>query len=288
MEIVPVFVIAGMGVAGVLMAMNILVSAAPVLTSRQPPSPSPTFTFPATPSIGPIVTPTLEVTPVVTASLPGRRPTLIHTKTTATDPDGVWYYYIGYPAFAAGTTPWADSMNAQMSDSISSFVVRWQSGIASVRQVPGKRNNLVGDFVTDLMTPSLASFTLTWRDDTIPGRPATIVTTITFDLATGGPIAFDDLFIDAGSALDTVSLEAKAMLRAQLGAAYDPEVTDPAVTAVRANFPNWALTTAGLKITFDEEQVAAYSAGTPAIVIPWSVLRPFMVTSGPIAALAAP
>jgi len=286
MEIVPAFAILGVGVLGVILAMNILVTVAPILTSSSS-SPKPTFTFPITPSFAPVITSTPSPTPVATASLPDHKPTLVHTQVTDKDPGGVWYYYISYPAFVSGSTPFADSIDAQIADSVSLMVQQWQSGPASVSQAPGKRNNLTGDFEIDLMTPTLSSFTMNWLDDTIASRPARVLNTVNYDMGTGAPLAFDDLFADPSSALDTVSLESRKLLQDQLGAAYDPTLTDPGVAATRTNFTHWALTAEGLKVTFDQEQVAAYSMGTPSVVIPWSVLKPFMVTTGPIAALAA-
>jgi Protein of unknown function (DUF3298). len=49
-----------------------------------------------------------------------------------------------------------------------------------------------------------------------------------------------------------------------------------------ANFEKaWAFTSAGLKVTFQELQVASAVSGTPSVVIPWASLKSVINPSGP-------
>lgn len=44
----------------------------------------------------------------------------------------------------------------------------------------------------------------------------------------------------------------------------------------------WAFQKDGLRIQFDPYEVAAYAFGSPKVLIPWNVLRPYLVTDPPI------
>jgi hypothetical protein len=286
-ETVPVFIIVGMGIAGVLLAMNVLVTAVPVVIDQSTPTPVATLSFPPLPSIGPSQNPTpATYTPAPTASLPSTRPTIVHSAVSDKDANGVWLVYVTYPAFVAGSTPWADAMNAEVLGDMQARAAQFEAGPAANRQAAGKVNTFTNDFTTDLLTPSLASFTLTFVDDTTPGHPNTTVQTITYDLGTGQQISFDDLFVDSQTALAVLSLQAPPLLQAELGAAYDPTVVGDGTAATLANYRNWALTAYGLKVTFGQAQVAAPDKGLPSVVVPWSALKPVMVPTGPVAVLA--
>jgi len=220
------------------------------------------------------------------ASLPDSRPTIINSAISESDPNGAWTVYRGYPSFLAGTTPWADAIDADIGSEIRTRVTQWEQGPASNRQASGKKNVLSGAFKTELLTPSLASFTLTWEDDASASLPATDVETLNYDLSTGQRIAFDDLFSDADVALIAISNAAESQLIDQLGDNYDQVVVAEGISPSRTNFIHWAITAAGIKITFAEHQVAKSLSSLPAIVVPWASLRSAMVQTGPVAILA--
>jgi hypothetical protein len=285
LDTVPLFAVAGVGVAAVFIAMNVLVTWAPISVASPSLSPSPGFTFPATPSILPVVTGTPFLTPAPSASVPATKPTIIKSAVSAADPQGAWKVYLAYPTFRAGTTPWADQMNADVGDEMQTRATQWESGPAANPR-PGKLNTLYGSFVTDLLTPDLASFTVTWTDDSNPGTVQLGVETISYDLSSGQRLAFDDLFPDATSALATISLQTRSLLQDQLGAAYNPAIAEVGTSPTTSNFTNWALTIAGVKFVFPQYQVTDRADLQPAVVVPWEILKPVMVQSGPLASLA--
>src|SRR5664280_3859112 len=257
-ETVPVFVIIGMGIAGVFVAMNVLVTAVPVVIDLSTPTPSPAPSFPVLPSAPPTEIPTrVTYTPAPTASLPSVRPTMVHSAVSDKDANGVWVVYLSYPAFVAGSTPWAEAMNSEILSDLQARAAQFEAGPASNRQTGGKVNTLTSTFTTDLLTPFLASFTLTFVDDTTPGHPGTTVQTLNYDLGTGQQINFEDIFTDSQTALAVLSLQAPPLLQTELGAAYDPTVVADGTAATLANYRNWALTPEGLKATFLPAQVAA-------------------------------
>jgi hypothetical protein len=284
-DTLPFFAVAGVGIAGVFIAMNVLVTWAPISEASPSPSPSPGPTFPVTPSILPEVTNTPFLTPPPSASVPPARPVIIKSAVSASDPLGAWKVYLAYPTFRPGTTPWAEQMNADVNDEMQTRVLQWENGPAANPR-PGKLNTLYGSFVTDLLTPELASFTITWADDSNPGAVQLGVETLSYDLSTGQRLAFDDLFPDATTALATISLKTRSLLADQLGAAYDPSIAEVGTSPTTTNFTNWALSTVGVIFVFPQYQVTDRADLQPTVVVPWETLRPVIVQSGPLATLA--
>jgi hypothetical protein len=285
-DVVPVFGVAGLGIAVAFVVMNILVTWAPIAVDSPSPSVSALPSFVPSPSVAPSDTPTPVLTPPPTASLPPTRPTLIRSAISAADPNGVWTVYLVYPTFLSGTTPWADAINAQMTDEMQGRAAQWEVGPAAGRRPGVRKNTLSGSFTTELLTPALASFTITWADDSSAQPPGLSVETVTYDLASGQRLAFGDLFPDATVALNVLSLSSRALLQDQLGAGYDPAVAVDGTAPSAANFGNWAVTPTGVKFTFAQYQVTRRPDLQPAVLVPWNTLRPVMTQTGPLAAVA--
>jgi hypothetical protein len=285
-EAVPVFAVAGIGIAGVVLAMNILVAS---YESAASPSPSPTSlpTPTAVPTPFEAVTPVPISTAAPSMSLsPSGRPIIVNSAVSASDPGHVWTVYLGYPAFLAGSTPWASEIDADIFQEVQTRAAQWEAGPASIRQVPDKVNTLSGTYQTEMLTTSLASFTLTWTDESSGGEPAIGLETLNYDLSTGQRIGFDDLFTDPDTALVLISNKALPLLEAQLGADYDQSIAEGGTGPTAANYIHWALTVDGLKFTFVQNQVAPASVTLPSVVIPWAALRPVLSPTGPAAPLA--
>jgi hypothetical protein len=286
-DIVPIFAVIGVGIAGVFVAMNVLVSAVPIVTASSPsPSGSVGPSFAATPSA--LLLPTLVPRPSAApaAPLPSGGPTIINSPVSATDPAGAWSVYMLYPAFEEGTTPWAVSISADILGEVETRALQWEAGPAAYKRASGKVNTLFGSFKTELLSPALASFTLTWTDDSSNGEPALGVQTLSYDLATGQRIQFNPLFIDPKAALAAISADALPMLQVELGADYDATLAVEGASPLPANYTHWALTPDGMEIIFSEFQVAPGKDKLPTVVISWATLKPLMINSGPVATLA--
>ena len=283
----PVFLVLAVAIVGVFVAMNVLVTAAPVVIVAGSPGSSASSgpSLPGTPSLLPSSTAVVTASAAPTASLPPSKPTLIRSIVSAKDPGGVWVAYLEYPSFAPGSTPWAQQMNDDLGTEMQTRAMQWEQGPASIRQVFGKTNVLSGTFHTELLTAQLASFTLTWTDDSSASQPAIGVETVNYDMGTGQRIPIDSLFTDTQLALSTISVSARSMLADQLGPAYDAAIVNDGTTAARSSFVNWAVTSDGLKVTFAVHQVAR-DDGLHEVVVPWATLRQAMATTGPVAQLA--
>jgi hypothetical protein len=288
LEFLPVVGVLGLCVVVVFIAMNVMVSAAPLAIDFSSASPTASLesALPGSPSIKPLPPTPEAISPPPSASLPAYRPTIVNSVVRASDPNHVWTVYLGYPAFLAGTTPWADLMNADVRTEMETRAEQWEQGPAGNVQVPGKANVLSGSFKTELLTAALASFTLTWVDDSSALPPTTALETISYDLSTGQRILIDQVFTDTDAALAVMSQAARAQLKAQQGVSYDDALVQSGTIASRANFSHWAISPAGIKITFDQRQVSDNPTDMPAVVVPWADLWGVMVRTGPIATLA--
>ena len=285
-DVVPVFGVAGIGFAVVFAVMNILVTWAPIVVASPSPSATAAPSVVATPSVAPLVTDPPFVSPAPTASLPATRPVLIRSAVAVQDPQSHWIVYLEYPTFQAGTTPWADAINAEMRDEIETRAAQWEVGPAADRAQGAKINTLYGSFTTELMSPALASFTLTWKDDTSTRPPGLGLETVTYDLGTGQRLTFGDVFPDSTSALGAISVKARSLLKDQLGSGFDPAIAVDGTSPTPGNYANWAVTRDGIRFTFTQFQVTARADLQPNVVVPWDTLRPVMVKTGPVAAVA--
>jgi hypothetical protein len=221
-----------------------------------------------------------------TEPLPSTPPVVRTDRRQERDPDGVWSVDFSYPQFQPDTTPLGYIVNQDIASEIDTRIVAFEGGPAAVRQAPGKRNQLTGSYGIDMLSPDLASFTLRWVDDTEVDYPATSVETLTYALDTGQRLDFGDIFADQPGAFALLSEQSRIKLRQLLGTAYDPTVAEVGTSPIGTNFTNWALTEAGLKITFPEFQVGDATVGTPFVVISWSDLKLVMRPDGPVSRLA--
>ncbi len=274
-----------------LVALVAVTTAMTILGDTQPnPTPAPSAGSSATPSrSSPVPAPTSPpptYTPVATVRLPSTPPVVLTIYKGDHDPNRLWFVVWRYPQLRADSTPLASVVNQDISDEVTTVIETFEEGPAAQRQAPGKTNNLTGSYVVDMVAPDLASFTLKWIDDTAPGHPVIHLETLTYALNSGQRIDFSQLFFDMDAAVAIISQQAQIQLSRSLGKHYDPAAVAFGAAAVIGNFPNWSLTTAGLKVTFDEYQVGTAAAGLPSVVIPWSLLKGVMQPNGPAARLA--
>jgi hypothetical protein len=279
-----VVAVALVGLVGVSVAMVTLGSTIPEWTPTPVPSYSDTPT--PEPSATPYLEPTEITTPLPTVTLPATAPVILTIYENAHDASRTWYIVWRYPRLRPGTTPLASLINQDILSEIQTRMDAFKSGPAAVEQRPGKVNTLTGSFSVNLNSPDLLSLTLRWTDDTNPVLETVSVQTLNYALNSGQRLSLGGLFTDQQAALTAISTEARVQLRKILGNDYDATIAEPGTTAVASNFNNWALTTAGLRIIFDEYQVGGYADGMPAVVIPWSMLSDVMDPNNPAGRLA--
>ncbi len=287
LDVLPIVGIVGLALAGVFVAMTLLVSAVPSDASPVPPSAIAAGSPTNVPELTlPPAQPTATPTPGVTVVLPPNAPAIRKGVAQAKDPRGVWSAVLYYPQFAPSSTPLADAMNAEIASEVQDRLAQWQVGPAAVKSGSGKVNQLTGNFFVEMVSPTLASFSLTWVDNVSETAPTTNIETITYDLGTGSRMGLADVFADTGGALAIMSDRSRTFLATYLGSHYDPATVESGTSPSPSNFSNWSLTTAGFKVTFSEYQVAPYADGRPVVVVPWSAFEGVIAASGPVAKLA--
>ena len=286
-DVLPLLVLFAVGLVGVFVAMNLLVAAIPADTTPAPSEPVALNSMSAGPTLtyAPVMaTPT--PTPVMTVALPNTAPAIWKGVAQAKDPAGIWSALMYYPRFAPGSTPLADTMNADITSEVADRLAQWEVGPAAVKSATGKVNQFAGNFTVEMTSPTIASFTMTWYDNVADTDPTTYVETINYDLGTGARMSLDDVFTDPSAALAILSNQSATLLQTYLGKDYDQATVAFGTSASPANFTAWSLTPAGLKITFPEYQVAPYADGLPQVTVPWSALSEVLPTKGPVAQLA--
>ena len=137
---------------------------------------------------------------------------------------------------------------------------------------------------TDIVTPDVVGFTE--RTSTFPAGAAhsvSLVTTDTFDMASGARWHLPGIFRNGDRYLPFLSRESRQLLRRQLGPALDPTTMLDAGTEARlVNFQAWAVTPFGLQLTFSSYQVGPYGVGTPSVLVPFAPLARLTRPGGPL------
>jgi hypothetical protein len=117
-----------------------------------------------------------------------------------------------------------------------------------------------------------------------------VVSTLTFDLASGRQLALADLFRPGSRYLQAIATEARTQLRVTLADwLTDPSMEDWLTTGTQPtaeDYAAWAITPGGLEVTFGQYQVAPYAAGMPVVTIPVARLARLIDPTGALAPLA--
>lgn len=190
-----------------------------------------------------------------------------------------------YPQLV-GTGATKARINAVLRQDMTSAVSGFLHEIAHYGPPPAGfsgRSSLISAVTTNIASASLVGFTTAVYS--FPAGAAHGVTatgTRTFDATTGRLIKLADLFRPGAGYLRFLSRESRALLPPVLGQLLNPSMLNPGTTPTAANFTGWGLTPFGLTITFSDYQVAAYAAGTPTILIPFSVIGGLARRGGPI------
>src|SRR5262249_43835062 len=113
-------------------------------------------------------------------------------------------------------------------------------------------------------------------------HPYHMVYVLNYDLEHGQDIALSDLFLPNANYLETISNYCAAQL-----ATRDIDFKDFSQGAdpKPENYKNWNISSDGLLITFDEYQVAPYSAGPQTVSVPYSELKALIDPNGPLAGI---
>ena len=125
-----------------------------------------------------------------------------------------------------------------------------------------------------LIAPASHSVTyiFTVYENTLGAHGNMFFHTISFDMATGKPLALTDLFLPSSSYLTTLSSIARKELPSVIGGLSDTEMIAGGTAPEEKNFQNFFFDNQNLVLLFPPYQVAAYAAGPQTLRIPISEL----------------
>lgn len=234
-------------------------------------------------SAAPSPSPTPRATPSVTAEVVSG----VVAATGAT-------YQVRYPHVDGLADPTiAAAINRVLRDQADATVSDFTSGIGKDPEVgPGQPSILQADFSVAYSSPDLLSLRIdAYSYPSGAAHGGSVVSTFTFDVASGRRLALADLFRPGSTYLDTLAAEARTQLRDTVASASstDPLMVDWVTTGsapTADNYAAWAITPGGLEITFGQYQVAPYAAGMPVVTVPLAHLAGLIDPGGPLAPLA--
>lgn len=230
----------------------------------------------------PSPSPTPRATPIVTGqTLDG-----VVAATGAT-------YQARYPQVGGLTDPaTAASINTWLRDQATTAVQGFTSGIGTDPQAgPNQPSTLQVDYSVAYVSPDLLSLRVnSYSYPSGAAHGGDLLTTSTFDLASGKLLGLGDLFRPGSQYLEVVAAESRAQLRAALATwTTDSFTTSWLITGSEPtsdNYAAWAITPGGLEVTFEQYQVAPYAAGMPIVTIPVAHLAGVIDPNGPLATIA--
>jgi hypothetical protein len=257
-------------------------SASPSLVRATPPAVS-------TPTNTEAPTPTDTGKPTPTAppqSTPGA-PSIASVKVTdgGSSPQcGNWTVEFAKPVVSG--VPSADTMNAAITAKVAAFINDFKSQMAAGGGAGPC--SLKGGYQEGITSSALIG--ISFSEVIYLGGASTgmVAGSINFIVSSGATVALTDLLTapDAGAA--ALSTQSRALLPAALIGDVDAAAINAGTMPVMANFEKaWAFTSAGLKVTFQELQVASAVSGTPSVVIPWASLKSVINPSGPAGAFVS-
>lgn len=174
------------------------------------------------------------------------------------------------------------AFNQRLNDLIAKEVEMWRQNFQQLPITPlSNGSSLDVKYTLVSQTGDLWSFKFdfSFYADTA-AHPGHYSITMNYELGQGRELALGDLFQLNSNYLETIANYCTAELSKQPFA--DPVFMEGAKPTVE-NYRNWNIAPDGLRITFDEYQVAPYAAGPQAVTVPYAELSSLIDPQGPLA-----
>jgi hypothetical protein len=174
------------------------------------------------------------------------------------------------------------ALNQRLNDLIAKEVEMWRQNFRQLPITPlSNGSSLDVKYTLVSQTGDLWSFKFdfSFYSDTA-AHPGHYSITMNYELGQGRELALGDLFLVNSNYLETIANYCTAELSKQPFA--DPVFMEGAKPTVE-NYRNWNIGPDGLRITFDEYQVAPYAAGPQAVTVPYAGLSSLIDPQGPLA-----
>ncbi len=166
------------------------------------------------------------------------------------------------------------------------LVAGFKKDVAEFRRAEqGQRNDMPAsslevDYIVVQSTPELMSLQFSIYSYTGGAHPTAQTSSLNWNPRLERAVVLADLF-KPGAAYGQAIADycRRELARLDLG---DPEWLARGTTFNDENYQRWNTTRAGLRITFDQYQVAAYAQGSFEVTVPWSRLRSMIKLDGPV------
>jgi hypothetical protein len=205
----------------------------------------------------------------------------------AHDADLQYDVAIAYPHIVGSDAPAVDRINRAIRDSLTAFAAGIKPRPADFTGDPEMDRMIVGEAQGGPARTFLGDRLFSSRVDvyayTGGAHGNTFSFPFTYDLATGEPVRFGDLFRQGTAYLDTLAALTTERLAAQRDTSYwfvDQIPAEP------GSFAFFTLGADSLSVFFPPYAIAPYAAGASEATLPYTALRHVLSPSGPLHAQA--
>ena len=191
---------------------------------------------------------------------------------------------IDQPILTGKADPKVDAFNKAVADLVKTTidglkddVTKAEADITPDPTLPGSFIQLTYTLIT--VNSSLISIHFdVFYYNTGAAHPGSFSNSLNYDLAAGKVLALSDLFVPDAKYLDVISAYCVKSLKDADRLDF-PEGADPKPE----NYRSWTIAESGLRIVFDDTQVAPHAAGPQLCVVPYATLKPIVNSSGVLA-----
>ena len=185
------------------------------------------------------------------------------------------------PQLSGSDDPRVQAFNQRLNDLIAKDVEMWRQSFQQAILTPNSNGSSLDvkyTLVSQVGDVWSFKFDFSFYSDGA-AHPGSYSITMNYDLAQGRELALGDLFLVNSNYLETIAAYCKAELGKQ--PFFDPVFATGAEPTVE-NYRNWNIAADGLRITFDQYQVAPGAAGPQTVTVPYAELTAFIDPNGPL------
>jgi hypothetical protein len=242
-------------------------------------NPTPTPVLPA--PVSDLPTPTVVTT---SASSLSQQVTLVTVPFNENNPGGDFPTYTltaQVPQLTGSDDPRVQAFNRRLNDLIMKEVDMWRQNFQQMPVTPNSNgSSLDVKYTLISQIGELWSFKfdfLFYSDGA--AHPGSYSITVNYELGQSRELALGDLFLVSSNYLEVIATYCKTELGKQ--PFFDPVFATGADPTVE-NYRNWNISPDGLRITFDDYQVAPHAAGPQTVTVPWNELNGLIDPQGPL------
>ena len=188
------------------------------------------------------------------------------------------------PQLTGSDDPRVTAFNQRLNDLIVKEVDMWRQSFQQSPVTPNSNGSSLDvkyTLVSQIADLWSFKFEFSFYSDGA-AHPGSYSITTNYDLGQGRELALGDLFLLNSNYLETIATYCANELSKQPFA--DPVFMEGAKPTVE-NYRTLNISPEGLRITFDEYQVAPYAAGPQAVTVPYAELKSLIDPQGPLASL---